>query len=433
MNLPVISVSQLNIYIKKMFDSDLSFASVILSGEISNLSPHYKSGHIYFSLKDEACSIKAVMFAREASRLRFKPENGMKVIAFGRVSVFERDGVYQLYVKELQPDGAGALALAFEQLKKRLAEKGLFDASHKKPLPVFPKKIGVITSPNGAALQDILNIIGRRYPLCEVIVAGVSVQGNSAAGEIINAIERFNRGRFADVLIVGRGGGSAEDLWCFNDEALAFAVYKSDIPVISAVGHETDFTICDFVSDMRAPTPSAAAELATPDIISLTHNLEALSNALYSSFSRSVREKRAFLSVLTAKHSFSGAKGAFDNERHKIEKLKNSLYEQSVQIYNKSFERKRTACERLLRYIENYLTSQKHRCKNSITSLESLNPLSVLLRGYAAVQKDQTVIISVNEINENDNITVLMSDGRLNCKVEQIFEEEENYDLRTGN
>ena len=325
MNLPVITVSQLNLYVKKMFDSDLTFASVILSGEISNLSPHYRSGHIYFSLKDDTSSVKAVMFAREAARLRFQPENGMKVLAIGRVSVFERDGVYQLYVKELQPDGAGALAVAFEQLKKRLEAKGLIDPAHKRPLPTFPRKIGVITSPTGAALQDILNIIGRRFPLCEVVVAGVTVQGNAAASEIIEAIGAFNRSKGADVLIVGRGGGSAEDLWCFNDERLAYAIYNSAIPVISAVGHETDFTIADFVSDVRAPTPSAAAELATPDIAELTYRLDALERALISASLRGVNERRTALEALLARRSFTDAVRFFEADRRRLSELTQTL------------------------------------------------------------------------------------------------------------
>ncbi|MBQ7637536.1 MAG: exodeoxyribonuclease VII large subunit [Clostridia bacterium] len=419
MNLPVITVSQLNLYIKKMFDSDLSFASVILSGEISNLSPHYRSGHVYFSLKDENSSVKAVMFAREASRLRFRPENGMKVIAFGRVSVFERDGVYQLYVKELEPDGAGALSVAFEQLKKRLESKGWFDPAHKKPLPAFPKRVGVITSPNGAALQDILNIIGRRFPLCEVIVAGVTVQGNAASGEIIEAVERFNKEKLADVLIVGRGGGSAEDLWCFNDEALAAAVYKSEIPVISAVGHETDFTICDFVSDVRAPTPSAAAELAVPDIISLTHSLEALTDSLYSNYVSAVREKRLRLELLTAKRSFSEVSGLFEGERRRLEKMMDSINNLVSDAVEKNSRRCQTAAERLNRCAVNYIGAEKLRFAKDVTSLKRLDPLAVLLRGYAAVELNGTMASSVDAINVDDDITVLMSDGQLRCRVEE--------------
>jgi len=423
MNLPVVTVSQLNIYIKKMFDSDLSFASVILSGEISNLSPHYKSGHIYFSLKDESSSIKAVMFAREASRLRFAPQNGMKVIAVGRVSVFERDGVYQLYVKELQPDGAGELAIAFEQLKKRLAQKGWFDASHKKPLPAFPKRIGVITSPNGAALQDILNIIGRRYPLCEVIVAGVTVQGNAASGEIINAIERFNNKKLADVLIVGRGGGSAEDLWCFNDEALAFTIYSSSLPVISAVGHETDFTICDFVSDVRAPTPSAAAELATPDIISLTHSLDSLSYSLYSAFSGILRERRAELSLLLAKRDFSDMSNVFDSEKLVLQKLTDKLFEQTCAVITGASERRKRAEDKLQKRIESCLNAEKLRFTKNVTSLKRLDPLAVLLRGYAAVEKDEIMISSIGDLAPGDVIKVLLSDGKAICRVEEIMPE----------
>ena len=420
MNLPVITVSQLNLYIKKLFDSDLSFASVILSGEISNLSPHYRSGHLYFSLKDDASSVKAVMFAREASRLRFRPENGMKVLAIGRVSVFERDGVYQLYVKELQPDGAGALAVAFEQLKQRLEAKGLFDAKHKKPLPPFPKTIGVITSPNGAALQDILNIIGRRYPLCEVVVAGVTVQGNGAASEIIEAIEAFNRGRKADVLIVGRGGGSAEDLWCFNDESLAWAIYNSNIPVVSAVGHETDFTIADFVSDVRAPTPSAAAELATPDIAELTYCLDALDRALVAATRRGVNERRMALEALLARRSFADAAGFFEKDRARLSDLTQALGRRTELIIKAGADRFGTADRRLNQKINAVLTAEKVRFTADVTALRKLNPLDVLTRGFAAVEKDGALASGVSLVAAGDAIAVRMADGTLFCEVTDI-------------
>ena len=420
MNLPVITVSQLNLYIKKMFDTDLMFAGVILSGEISNLSPHYRSGHLYFSLKDDACSVKAVMFAREASRLRFQPENGMKVIAFGRVSVFERDGVYQLYVKELQPDGAGALAVAFEQLKKRLEAKGLFDAAHKKPLPAFPQKIGVVTSPNGAALQDILNIIGRRFPLCEVIVAGVTVQGNAAASEIIEAIEAFNRGKNADVLIVGRGGGSAEDLWCFNDERLAYAIYNSAIPVISAVGHETDFTICDFVSDVRAPTPSAAAELATPDIAELTYRLDSLERALFSAANRGVRERRLALEGLLARRSFTDSLRFFEADRRRLTDLTQALTRKTELKIRYESDRLRAADKKLDQKINATLAAEKVRFAADVTALKKLNPLDVLTRGFAAVEKQGDVQTGVAGLVPGDGITVRMADGTLACEVKEI-------------
>ena len=420
MNLPVITVSQLNLYIKKMFDSDLTFASVILSGEISNLSPHYRSGHLYFSLKDDASSVKAVMFAREASRLRFQPENGMKVTAVGRVGVFERDGVYQLYVKEMLPDGAGALAAAFEQLKKKLEAKGMFDPRHKKPLPAFPKRIGVITSPNGAALQDILNIIGRRFPLCQVIVAGVTVQGNAAASEIIDAIEAFNRGKKADVLIVGRGGGSAEDLWCFNDERLAYAIYNSNIPVISAVGHETDFTISDFVSDVRAPTPSAAAELATPDIADLTYRLDALEGAMAACMRQGVRERRLQLDRILAQRSFTDPAGFFAADRQQIDQLTRAVRECAERQLKTETARLTAAEYRCHKSINAVLNAQKVRFTADVTALKKLNPLDVLTRGFAAVEKDGAVQAGVGGVAPGDTVRVRMADGTLTCEVQDI-------------
>jgi exodeoxyribonuclease VII large subunit len=420
MNLPVITVSQLNLYIKKMFDSDLRFASVMLSGEISNLSPHYRSGHLYFSLKDDQCSIKAVMFAREASRLRFQPENGMKVIALGRVSVFERDGVYQLYVRELQPDGAGALAVAFEQLKKRLAAEGLFDPALKRPLPPMPRRIGVITSPNGAALQDILNIIGRRYPMCEVIVAGVTVQGNTAASEMIDAIEAFNRRRLADVLILGRGGGSAEDLWCFNDERLARAIRASAIPVISAVGHETDFTISDFAADLRAPTPSAAAELATPDIIELTNRAAALESALCDAYLRGIETRRASLSVLLAKRSFTSPAHFFDADRLCLADLSRRLRAQAEGRFSAEHRRQDRARELLFRRTDAGLSAHKMRLTRDVTALKKLNPLDVLLRGWALAEKDGAVVTDAETLRPGDRLHVTLRNGTAECTVDEI-------------
>lgn len=404
MNVPTFTVSQVNRYIKSLFDQDMGMQSLFIAGEISNFSNHYKTGHMYFSLKDDNASIKAVMFSRQAVKLRFVPENGMKVIVAGRVSVFERDGVYQIYVDSMQPDGAGVLAVAFEQLKKKLEAQGLFDESHKKPLPVFPKRIGVITSPTGAAVQDIFSILGRRFPLAEIIFKGVSVQGASAPSEMIEALEEFGRKKCADVIIIGRGGGSTEDLWCFNDELLARAVYACEIPVISAVGHETDFTICDFVSDKRAPTPSAAAELAVPDLNSLLMNQASLSDRLYNAINSIINTEKRKLEAILAKRAFSDSGKFFSAEHEEIRNLGlklNMLMSRTV-LQNK-----------------NTLTGLA-------SSLEKLNPLSVLLRGFSLVSHNGSIIESVEKIKENDEITVSMSDGNALCQVLSVERRNEN-------
>lgn len=404
MNVPAFTVSQVNRYIKSLFDQDMGMQSLFIAGEISNLSNHYKTGHMYFSLKDDNASIKAVMFSRQAVKLRFVPENGMKVIVAGRVSVFERDGVYQIYVDSMQPDGAGVLAVAFEQLKKKLEAEGLFDESHKKPLPVFPKRIGVITSPTGAAVQDILSILGRRFPLAEIIFKGVSVQGASAPSEMIEALEEFGRKKCADVIIIGRGGGSAEDLWCFNDELLARAVYACEIPVISAVGHETDFTICDFVSDKRAPTPSAAAELAAPDFHSLLMNQASLSDRLYNAIGAIINTEKRRLETILAKRSFSDHGKFFSSEHEEIKNLGLKLN----MLMNRT------------------VLQNKNTLTGLAASLEKLNPLSVLLRGFSLVSHNGSIIESVEKIKENDEITVSMSDGNALCQVLSVERRNKN-------
>jgi exodeoxyribonuclease VII large subunit len=275
----VFSVTELNNYVKRILDNDENLKNVFVTGEISNFKNHY-SGHMYMTIKDEGGAIKAVMFSSYASRLKFVPENGMKVIIFGSVSLYNKDGSYQLYITDMQPDGVGALNLAYEQLKEKLQNEGLFSTEHKKPIPQFPEKIGVMTAPDGAAVRDIFSVLKRRYPVAEIVFCPVAVQGASAAPEIAKAIKLFNEQNAADVLIVGRGGGSLEDLWAFNEEIVARAIFQSQIPVISAVGHETDFTIADFVADLRAPTPSAAAELAVPDIFELKSDLLGLKQHL---------------------------------------------------------------------------------------------------------------------------------------------------------
>lgn len=405
MNVPVITVSQLNGYIKTMFDRELMMQSMLISGEISNFSPHYRTGHLYFSLKDESSSLKAVMFARSAQRLRFQPENGMKVLAIGRVGVFERDGVYQLYVDEMQPDGAGALAVAFEQLKNKLEKEGLFDTAHKKPLPAFPKRIGVITSPNGAAVQDIFNILGRRWPLAEVVFEPVTVQGPKAPYEMIKALSAFERKNCADVIIIGRGGGSAEDLWCFNDELLARKIYECKIPVVSGVGHETDFTICDFVSDLRAPTPSAAAELVTPDIYTLTQETAVLTERLYAGISSLVSEKRARLDTLLRMRSFTDPPHFLDKEKIKI----SNAFLRMSGIMNTSLHAKR------------------EKLASDAAALSTLDPLQVLLRGYCAAVSDNRIIGSVKELAAGQKLTVEMSDGRAECEVLTVTKEKNKW------
>lgn len=300
-NTLVLSVSQLNRYIKMNFDADENLANIFISGEISNFTNHYRTGHLYFTLKDDSSAVRAVMFNSSAKRLKFMPEDGMKVIARGRVSVYEASGQYQLYVDDMQPDGVGALNLAYEQLKEKLQKEGLFSELHKKPLPPYPEKVGVITSPTGAAVRDIINVLGRRFSYAEIVFCPVLVQGDGAHLQLTDAVNLFNSERAADVIIIGRGGGSIEDLWEFNDEGLARAVYNSEIPVISAVGHETDFTICDFVADMRAPTPSAAAELAVPDANELQYALSALKNRMFLNVSSGIADRRSRLEYLTSK------------------------------------------------------------------------------------------------------------------------------------
>ena len=404
MNIPTFTVSQANRYIKSLFDADLGMQSIFISGEISNFSNHYKTGHLYFSLKDEGASIRAVMFNRQAMRLKFVPENGMKVIVCGRVTVFERDGVYQIYAEDMIPDGAGSLAVAFEQLKKKLDAQGLFDAAHKKPIPAFPKRVGVITSPTGAAVQDIFNVLGRRYPKAEVIFKGVSVQGAAAPSEMIEAIEEFTRKNCADVIIIGRGGGSAEDLWCFNDELLARAIYNCPIPVISAVGHETDFTICDFVSDMRAPTPSAAAEIAVPDIMNLMMNTASLTDRLYSAIGNFISAEKRRLNLILDKRDFSDPGKFFSSEYDAV---------------NKYTLRLRAASQRIL-------YNEKNLFAKTFSALESLNPLSVLLRGYSLVSVDGEIVESVEKIKNDDILQVALSDGRVDCKVLGIERNKKN-------
>ena len=391
----VLSVTQLNTYLKSIIDGDSLLRSLYVVGEISNFTNHYRTGHFYLTLKDENCAVKAVMFASANRRLKFMPENGMKVIVRGRVSVFERDGQYQLYIDDMQPDGLGALNLAFEQLKNRLAQEGLFDERFKKPIPYRCMRIGVVTSATGAVIQDIRNVISRRYPLAEIILAPVQVQGASAAPQIADAIERFNSGDYADVLIVGRGGGSLEDLWAFNEEIVARAVFKSRIPIISAVGHETDFTICDFVADLRAPTPSAAAELAVPDI----------------------REDIAFVQTVVYECEATLLQRVND-EKERLEMIKERLrYRSPSMLIDQKIQTVDTLMTSALLSAQRKLDSETARLSSMAARLDALSPLKVMARGYSIVTKDEKVVASSKALKKGDRITVGFSDGERKCEV----------------
>lgn len=391
----VLSITQLNEYIRGRMDSDPLLAQVAVRGEISNYK-QYPSGHHYFTLKDEGSALRCVMFKGNAMRLRFRPENGMKIIAMGKVSVYPRDGAYQLYCTAMTMDGVGDLYAAFEQLKKKLAAQGLFDPAHKKPLPKYPGTIGIITSSAGAAVHDMLRILRKRYPLSRVRLLPVRVQGAEAPGEIAAAIGYANHYHLADLLIVGRGGGSIEDLWAFNDEQVAYAIYHSEIPVISAVGHEPDVTISDYVADLRAATPSNAAELAVPDQDALRQSLDAMSNAMASSLNRQVKAARQHLMVLSASPALQGPTGYLEQRNQSVELLKNRL----VAAQNQN------------------ITRAKQRYIAQISKLEAMSPLKVLTRGYSMVQTERgEVVRSVSQVSLGERIRVRLSDGTLSATV----------------
>lgn len=391
----VITVSQLNFYIKSLLDSDNNLRYVFVTGEISNLSDHYASGHIYLSLKDEKSVVKAVMFSYSARNLKFRLQNGMKIIARGRVTLYEPTGQYQLYIEDIQPDGIGSLAIAYEQLKARLEAEGLFDKKYKKQIPQYPRVISVITSPTGAALQDIKNIIFRRWPYAEIEVTPVLVQGDTAASMLTEAVKSVDGEGRADVIIIGRGGGSIEDLWAFNSEELARAIFKASIPVISAVGHETDFTICDFVADLRAPTPSAAAELATPDRLS---ELDLLS------------KQRQYLIALSER-ILAKNESLLDESREVLEKCDPRIgFSDKLREFSDFVSRLSLIGDRMINDKTSELSELKIR-------LFSLDPLEVIRRGYSVVSKDNATIYSKEELNYGDNIKITFADGSLSAKV----------------
>lgn len=396
----VLSITQVNEYIRAQMDRDSLLNSVAVRGEISNYKM-YPSGHHYFTLKDEAAALKCVMFKGNATRLRFRPENGMKVIAMGKISVYPRDGAYQLYCTGMAMDGVGDLYAAFEQLKAKLAAQGLFDPAHKKPIPKFPGTIGIVTSSAGAALHDMLRILKKRYPLSQVRLLPVRVQGAEAPGEIAAAIRYANHYSLADLLIVGRGGGSIEDLWAFNDERVAYAIYESKIPIISAVGHEPDVTISDFVADLRAATPSNAAELAVPDQDALQQSLDSMSAAMAAALNRQLISARRHLNILSASPALQSPTGYLEQKRLGLDRLR----------------------ERLISAETRWIDRKKQGFIGLTAKLDAMSPLKVLTRGYAMTQtEDGTVIRSVQQLHPGDNIQISLSDGHVTAAVTEVKE-----------
>ncbi len=394
----IYSVTQVNTYIQSMMDSDRLLAGLCVRGELSNYKV-YPSGHHYFSLKDATGALRCVMFKSSALRLRFRPENGMKVLAMGRISVFPRDGAYQLYCTGLTPDGVGDLHVAFEQLKARLQAEGLFDPAHKKPLPRYPGVIAIVTSSAGAAVHDMLRILRKRYPLSKVLLLPVRVQGAEAPAELCGAIRYVNRWNLADLIITGRGGGSLEDLWAFNDETLARTIYESRIPVISAVGHEPDVTISDYVADLRAATPSNAAELAVPDQAELVRRLRSITSAMGAQLSRQVKLNRKRLEVLASSRPLQSPTAYVDERRLLLDGVQRRLCTAQQQT----------------------LAGSRQRCVRLAAALDAMSPLKVLTRGYAMAQtEDGRLLRTVEQTSPGGRFTLHLADGRIRASVEAI-------------
>ncbi len=391
------SVSALNEYIKNIFENNRTLSSVTVRGEISNFTNH-RSGHLYFSLKDADGQIRAVMFRSKAASLKFMPESGMKVILHGSVTVYPRDGSYQIYVSSMQPDGIGALYLAYEQLKAKLTAEGLFDEDHKLPIPKIPRRIGVITSPTGAAVRDIINVTGRRFPLADIYVYPALVQGSLAEDSLIKAVDYFDRSGLCDLIIIGRGGGSIEDLWAFNGEKLARRIYEATVPIISAVGHETDFTICDFVSDLRAPTPSAAAEIAVPDLRELMMRIDSYSERLSASLKNRVSRARDRINSLAKRADSRTILSLIQSRRDSLEGLS---------------QRNGFA-------VSTSIARAKEKLAENAAKAHALSPLSTLYRGYSIAEKDGRAVKSVSELKVEDELTMIFSDGRAHGSITKI-------------
>lgn len=389
-----LSVKQLNLFVKSLIEGDVRLNNVYVTGEISNFKNHYQSGHFYFTLKDNDAQIRCVMFRAYAGRVPFMVRDGLKVVLRGRVSLYEKDGQYQFYAEEMHEQGLGDISLQFQQIKEKLEKEGLFAEENKRPIPTFPKRIAVITSDTGAAVQDILNITARRYPLCEIMLCPVAVQGENAVPSMLDALERVYTLSNCDTIIIGRGGGSIEDLWAFNSEALARKIYESPIPVISAVGHETDFTICDFVADLRAPTPSAAAELAVPDCSELLSKLNKYNTLLKNGLLLKYSSQKSKFDTLVSKSVLSKPLNITEARNEAVDKLN----------------------EKMLTAFKCVIAGEKSRFISAVSKLDALSPLKVLSRGYSIAEADGKAVKSVNDLAVGDKFKLRLSDGTVNCE-----------------
>jgi exodeoxyribonuclease VII large subunit len=442
-----LSVIALTKYIKRKFDADPHLQDVHVRGEISNFKQH-SSGHMYFTLKDDKARILAVMFSSQSRTMKFSPENGMKVVVKGDISVYEPSGQYQIYIKEMRPDGIGELFLAYEQLKKRLEAEGLFSIEQKKPIPSYPKTVGVITSPTGAAIRDIITTIKRRYPIANILVLPALVQGENAAPSVARAIEKANKMDEIDVLIVGRGGGSIEELWAFNEELVARAIFQSEVPVISAVGHETDFTIADFVADMRAPTPTAAAELAVPHIDELMERLLQRKTRMLQSMNGRYRYEKQRLDTVQRSYAFRYPQRLYEQKLEHVDKLTESLVRGASRLMDVKKGQHDTIHKRLVRnhprialreaesrfdrsqkdigraMVQIFLKKQTE-FEKVISTLQALSPLKIMERGYSLVYSEENVLIkSIKQVKENEPLQIQLTDGSLLCNVQNIKESE---------
>ena len=394
----ILNVSQINEYIRALLERDDVLSAIMVRGEISNLTIH-RSGHIYFTLKDEGSVLKAVMFRSSAARVKFALQNGMNVIVAGRISLYAPTGQYQLYAEDIQPDGIGALYIAFEQIKQRLAAEGLFDSARKKPIPKIPMTVGVITSPTGAAIHDMINVMGRRFPLAKILLYPALVQGEGAPKSLIGGIKYFNEKKQVDVIIIGRGGGSIEDLWGFNDAELAYAIAESEIPVISAVGHESDFTICDFVADLRAPTPSAAAELAVPNSEDIRLAIDQSSIRMRKLLLSQIEKYRKYIEIISKSRVLTSKESLLDEYKMKINLLSDNLD----------------------RLIESRINDKRTRLALTSAKLEAISPLGTLSRGYAIVRNAENVAVRcVSDVKEGDLVKLSLSDGDISAEIKEI-------------